>query len=153
MHLCANVAQSDIACLDRVANGTVIPVPDDQNNLRSITNGLAALITDYGISVAHEFSVVGRPVSLGVTPKIQKTWLYNYNVGIHNYDKNDLNDSRYRNDNTGFNIDAGLTTQLGDNWMLGVTGQNLVSCDMQTKEISGYRDTYQIRPLVTSGLS
>ena len=53
----------------------------------------------------------------------------------------------------GFNIDAGLATPLGDNWTLGVTGQNLVSRDLKTKETNGYRDTYQIRPLVTSGLS
>jgi len=153
VHLRANVAQSDIAYLDGVANGSVIPVPGDQNNLRSSANGLAALTTDYGIAVAHEFSVAGHPVSLGVTPKIQKTWLYNYTASIYNYDKNDLNGSRYRNDNTGFNIDAGLATPLGDNWTLGVTGQNLVSRDLQTKETNGYRDTYQIRPLVTSGLS
>lgn len=153
VHLRANVAQSDIDYLDGVANGTVIPVPGDQNNLRSSANGLAALITDYGISVAHEFNVAGHPVSLGVTPKIQKTWLYNYSASIYNYDKNDLNGSRYRNDNTGFNIDAGLATPLGENWTLGVTGQNLVSRDLQTKETNGYRDTYQIRPLVTSGLS
>ncbi|MEZ3499977.1 conjugal transfer protein TraF [Pantoea sp. KPR_PJ] len=153
VHLRANVAQSDITYLDGVANGTIIPLPGDQNNLRSSANGLAALVTDYGIAVAHEFSVAGHPVSLGVTPKIQKTWLYNYSASIYNYDKNDLNGSRYRNDNTGFNIDAGLATPLGENWTLGITGQNLVSRDLQTKEINGYRDTYQIRPLVTSGLA
>lgn len=153
VHLRANVAQSDIAYLDGVANGTVIPVPGDQNNLRSSANGLAALVTDYGIAVAHEFSVAGHPVSIGVTPKIQKTWLYNYTASIYNYDKNDLNGSRYRSDNTGFNVDAGLATPLSDSWTLGVTGQNLVSRDLKTKETNGYRDTYQIRPLVTSGLS
>nr|MBA2814094.1 conjugal transfer protein TraF [Candidatus Pantoea persica] len=102
VHLRADVAQSDIAYLDGVANGTTIPALGNQNNLRSSAHGLSALVTDYGVAVAHEFSVAGHPVSLGVTPKIQKTWLYNYSASIYNYDKNDFNGSRYRNDNTGF---------------------------------------------------
>ncbi|MCZ4059547.1 conjugal transfer protein TraF [Pantoea sp. LMR881] len=153
VHVQANVAQSDIDYLQGVANGTVIPVPGDQDNLRSNANGLAALITDYGIAVAHEFSIAGQPVSVGVTPKLQKTWLYNYTDTLYNYDKNDINSGRYRSSDTGFNIDAGLATTFAENWTLGLTGQNLISRDLDTKEVNGYRDTYQIRPLVTTGLS
>lgn len=149
----ANVADSDIALLDGVANGTVIPSLSDRNNLKSTANGLAALTTDYGIAVAHEFDVGGHPVSLGITPKIQQTWLYNYTASIYSYKKNDLNSSRYRNSNTGFNIDAGVATPLAEEWTLGVTGQNLISRNLRTIESNGYSDTYQIRPLVTSGVA
>jgi len=152
-HVRANVVQSDINYLRGVANGTILPVPGDQNNLRSSANGLAALVTDYGVAVAHEFTVAGQPVSVGVTPKVQKTWLYNYTASIYNYDKNDINNSQYRSTDTGFNVDAGLATTFAENWTLGVTGQNLVSRDLQTREVNGFRDTYQIRPLVTTGLS
>lgn len=153
VHAQANVAQSDIDYLQGVANGTVIPVAGDQDNLRSSANGLAALVTDYGISVAHEFTIAGQPVSIGVTPKLQKTWLYNYTDSLYNYDKNDINSSRYRRSDTGFNVDAGLATTFAENWTFGLTGQNLISRDLDTKEVNGYRDTYQIRPLVTTGLS
>lgn len=152
-HVRANVAQSDIDYLRGVANGTVLPLPGDQDNLRSTAKGLAALVTDYGVAIAHEFSLGGQPVSVGVTPKVQKTWLYNYTASIYNYDKNDINSSEYRSANTGFNVDVGLATTFAENWTLGVTGQNLVSRDLQTKEVNGYRDTYQIRPLVTTGLA
>lgn len=151
-HIRANVVQSDITYLDQVANGR-IPLPGDQNNLRSSANGLAALITDYGVAMAHEFTIAGHPVSVGVTPKLQKTWLYNYTASVYNYDKNDINDSRYRSTDTGFNVDAGIATDFAENWTFGVTGQNLVSRDIDTKEVNGYRDTYQIRPLVTTGLA
>ncbi|MCT9872636.1 conjugal transfer protein TraF, partial [Paenarthrobacter aurescens] len=59
-HIRANVVQSDIDYLDQVANGR-IPLPGDQNNLRSSANGLAALITDYGVAMAHEFTIAGHP--------------------------------------------------------------------------------------------
>lgn len=88
--------------------------------------------------------------------EITKTWLYNYTTSIYHYDSSDWNSSRYRNDDTGFNIDAGLAADFGENWTLGLSGQNLVSRDIDTKEIyitngiSGetthYKDTYQIRP-------
>lgn len=149
----ANVAQSDIDYLQGVADGAVFPVPGDQDRLRSSANGLAALVTDYGVAVAHEFSIAGHPVSIGVTPKVQKTWLYNYTDSLYDYDKSDINSSRYRTSDTGFNVDAGLATSFAENWTFGLTGQNLVSRDLDTKEVNGYRDTYQIRPLVTTGLA
>ncbi|MDZ7279754.1 conjugal transfer protein TraF [Pantoea eucrina] len=153
VHLRANVAQSDITYLDQVAAGDRIPLPGDQSQLRSSANGLAALVTDYGVAMAHEFSIAGHPVSIGVTPKVQKTWLYNYSASVYNYDKNDLKNGRYRSSDTGFNVDAGLATDFAENWTFGVTGQNLIARDLDTKEVNGYRDTYQIRPLVTTGLA
>lgn len=151
-HIRANVVQSDIDYLDSLANGA-FPQPGDQDNLRSSANGLAALVTDYGIAMAHEFTVAGHSVSLGVTPKLQKTWLYNYSASVYNYDKNDLKNGRYRSSDTGFNVDAGLATPFAENWTFGLTGQNLISRDLDTKVVNGYRDTYQIRPLVTTGLA
>lgn len=152
-HVRANIADSDITYLRGIADGSIPLTPGAEDNLRSSANGLAALVTDYGISVAHEFSVAGHPVSVGVTPKLQKTWLYNYTASIYNYDKSDINDSRYRSSDTGFNLDAGIATDFGENWTFGLTGQNLISRDIDTKEVNGYRDTYQIRPLVTTGLA
>nr|VUD27841.1 conjugative transfer protein [Salmonella sp. NCTC 7297] len=120
-------------------------------------------MSDYGIALAKQFVVGEVPVSIGVTPKLQKTWLYNYTTSIYNYDSSDWNSSRYRNDDTGFNVDAGLAADIGENWTLGLSGQNLVSRDIDTKDIyitngmtgetTNYKDTYQIRPLVTAGVA
>ncbi len=47
---------------------------------------------------------------------------------IYNYDSGDWNSSRYRNDDTGFNIDAGLAADIGErkHWgAVGLSGQNL----------------------------
>jgi len=85
----------------------------------------------------------------------------NYTTSIYDYDSNKWNDSRYRTDDTGFNVDAGIAADFGENWTVGVSGQNLMSRDIDTKdirirngrtgEVVSYKDTYQIRPLVTAG--
>lgn len=90
-----------------------------------------------------------------------KNPLYNYTTSIYDYDSNKWNDSRYRTDDTGFNVDAGIAADFGENWTVGVSGQNLMSRDIDTKdirirngrtgEVVSYKDTYQIRPLVTAG--
>lgn len=56
--------------LDAALNGT------DQitKNLNSTASGRAAIVSDYGIAVARQFELGGVPVSVGVTPKLQKTW-------------------------------------------------------------------------------
>jgi hypothetical protein len=91
------------------------------------------------------------------SPKLQKTWVYNYTTSIYDYDSNKWNDSRYRTDDTGFNVDAGIAADFGEHWTVGVSGQNLMSRDIDTKdirirngrtgEVVSYKDTYQIRPL------
>ncbi|MBL5928273.1 conjugal transfer protein TraF [Enterobacter asburiae] len=143
--------------LDAALNGT------DQitKNLNSTASGRAAIVSDYGVAVARQFDLGGVPVSVGVTPKLQKTWVYNYTTSIYDYDSNKWNDSRYRTDDTGFNVDAGIAADFGEHWTVGVSGQNLMSRDIDTKDIRirngrtgeevSYKDTYQIRPLVTAG--
>ena len=132
-------------------------------NLNSTASGRAAIVSDYGVAVARQFQFGDVPVSVGVTPKLQKTWLFNYTTSIYDYDSSDFNSSRYRNDDTGFNVDAGIAADFGDNWTVGLSGQNLISRDIDTKdiqirngrtgEVRSYKDTYQISPVVTAGLA
>lgn len=133
------------------------------SNLNSTASGRAAIVSDYGVAVARQFQFGDVPVSIGVTPKLQKTWLFNYTTSIYDYDSSDFNSSRYRNDDTGFNVDAGIAADFGDNWTVGLSGQNLISRDIDTKdiqirngrtgEVRSYKDTYQISPVVTAGLA
>lgn len=150
-HLHTDVAQSDIDYLDAVANGPLLPAPGDQYLLRSSATGVAAIVVDYGIAVAHEFKIGEQSVSVGVTPKLQQTRLYNYRASVYNFDKDKVTDSEYRKNDTGFNLDAGLATDVGEHWTFGLSAQNLISRDIDTKEVNGYQDTWQIRPLVTAG--
>lgn len=150
-HLHTDVAQSDIDYLDAVADGTLFPAPGDQYLLRSSATGVAAIVADYGIAVAHEFHIGEQAVSVGITPKLQQTRLYNYRASVYNFDKDRVTDSEYRKNDTGFNLDAGVSTDVGEHWTFGLSAQNLISRDIDTKEVNGYQDTWQIRPLVTAG--
>lgn len=153
-HITADVTQSDIDYLQGVADGTAPPpMPGDEDRLTSAGLGRGAIVYDYGIAVAHEFNVAGHPVSVGLTPKIQKTYLYNYSASVYSYDKSDFTKGRYKNSDTGFNLDAGLASDFGDNWTLGLSAQNLISRDIDTREVNGYKDTYQITPVITPGVA
>lgn len=171
-HISSSIDQQDIDYLRRIEGSNVIAgvVATDAvingsdtitRNLNSTASGRAAIVSDYGIAMAKQFDLGGIPVSIGVTPKLQKTWLYNYTTSIYSYDSDSLNSSRYRNDDTGFNIDAGVAADFGEHWTVGLSGQNLVSRDIDTKDIRitngrtgetrSYKDTFQISPLVTAG--
>lgn len=151
--LSSYIDQGDIDTLRRVQAVPASVLAVDPNNLKSQGFGRAAIVSDYGVAMARQFNPGGVPISLGVTPKLQQTWLYNYTVSIYNFSSDDINSSRYRNDDTGFNVDAGMTADFGESWTVGLSGQNLFSRDIDTKEVAGVRDTYQIRPLVTAGVA
>ncbi len=134
---------------DAILNGS----DEITDNLHSTGFGRVAIVSDYGVAFAKQFDMGSVPVFFGVTPKLQKTWLYNYSVPIYAYDSSDWNSSRYRTDNTGFNVDAGLAADLSENWTVGLSGQNLISRDINAKEVNGFRDSYEITPLVTAGIA
>ncbi|SCC49244.1 conjugal transfer protein TraF [Kosakonia oryziphila] len=168
------IDQQDINYLRSIENSTAVAAgealnavisPNGSNeitkNLNSTASGRAAIVSDYGIAMARQFDVGGVPLSIGVTPKLQKTWVYNYTASIYDYKSSDWNSSRYRTDDTGFNVDVGLAADFGENVTVGLTGTNLISRDIDTKDIRirngrtgdvvSYKDTYQISPVVTAG--
>ena len=170
----SNIDQQDIDYLRNIQNNTgfavgealgavVSPNGSEEitKNLNSTAAGRAAIVSDFGIAMARQFEVAGVPLSLGVTPKLQKTWVYNYTASIYDYKSSDLKDSRYRTDDTGFNIDVGAAADFGENITVGLTGTNLISRDIDTQDIrirngrtgdvTNYKDTYQISPVVTAG--
>lgn len=149
----ALVAQSDIDYLRSVENAPGIPPVAGVDDLRSAGIGRGAIVYDVGVAMAHEFSIGGHPVSVGVTPKYQRVDLYNYSASVYNYDKSDLTNGRYKNSHSNFNLDAGVATDVGDSWTLGLSAQNLIARDIDTKTVNGFKDTYQISPVVTGGVA
>jgi hypothetical protein len=75
------VSDHDLDYLDKVADGDIPPSAVDKNSLTSKAYGRAAVITDVGVAMAHEFETAGQMVP-GITPKYQRIDLFNYNVSV-----------------------------------------------------------------------
>ncbi|EMS8793361.1 conjugal transfer protein TraF [Enterobacter ludwigii] len=150
-HARALVSQSDLDYLDDVAKGIIIPGKDDLDKLTSRAEGMAALVTEYGVTVAHLFTLGELPVGVGITPKIQRIETWNYNVAINNYDSSDLRDGNWQHQTMSANIDAGFFASVTPEWMVALSAQNLFENKVKTREINGYQPAFIIRPELTAG--
>lgn len=150
-HARALVSQSDLDYLDDVAKGIIIPGKDDLDKLTSRAEGMAALVTEYGVTVAHPFTHGELPVGVGITPKIQRIETWNYNVAINNYDSSDLRDGNWQHQTMSANIDAGFFASVTPEWMVALSAQNLFENKVKTREINGYQPAFIIRPELTAG--
>ncbi|MFP2164781.1 conjugal transfer protein TraF [Enterobacter ludwigii] len=150
-HARALVSQSDLDYLDDVAKGIIMPGKDDLDKLTSRAEGMAALVTEYGVTVAHPFTLGELPVGVGITPKIQRIETWNYNVAINNYDSSDLRDGNWQHQTMSANIDAGFFASVTPEWMVALSAQNLFENKVKTREINGYQPAFIIRPELTAG--
>ncbi|HFK5774308.1 TPA: conjugal transfer protein TraF [Enterobacter ludwigii] len=150
-HARALVSQSDLDYLDDVAKGIIIPGKDDLDKLTSRAEGMAALVTEYGVTVAHPFTLGELPVGVGIMPKIQRIETWNYNVAINNYDSSDLRDGNGQHQTMSANIDAGFFASVTPEWMVALSAQNLFENKVKTREINGYQPAFIIRPELTAG--
>ncbi|WP_431022170.1 Conjugal transfer protein TraF [Erwinia rhapontici] len=147
----AVVSNSDLAYLDAAAAGLVQPDATALNNMTSRAQGVAALVSEYGIALAHPFTLGGVPVSVGITPKFQRVDTWNYNVAINNYNTSDFRNGDWKRSENGANVDLGFSADLTSQWTVGLTAQNLVARSVDTREVNGIQDSFKIRPQTTLG--
>lgn len=146
-----HVDADDFAKLEGIANGgTIDPNTADVTELKSEARAVAALVQDYGIAVAKIVDIQGVPVHFGVTPKLQKVDTFNYGVQATNFETDDINASEYRDSETGFNADLGVAVDFS-HVTFGLSARNVISRDIETKEMEGKTFTYKISPIVTAG--
>ncbi len=86
-----------------------------------------------------------------MTPKFQRVDTWNYNVNIGHYDSQDFRSDASHGTKNGVNVDAGVAAFITSSWTVGLSGKNLVSRSVDTKEVNGLKDTFKVRPLVTIG--
>lgn len=78
----------------------------DPNNPPAVTDldsqgaVVAGAISDLGVALSFPLSIVNMPVAVGISPKLQRIDTYNYVVSANNFDADDFDDNKYRNDDT-----------------------------------------------------
>ncbi|OOE39845.1 conjugal transfer protein TraF [Salinivibrio kushneri] len=137
--------------------GAVLPDIDTSDfgltsNPNSNATIIAAGIGELGVALATNLDIAGQRVAVGVTPKLQRITTYNYGVAVDDYDTDDWDDSRYREEDNTFNLDLGAVWQSGP-YRVGLAGKNLVSQDVDTvtSARTGHRFTYELEPQLTLG--
>jgi len=143
------IKQSDIDTLTTLDPNN----PPEISDLDSQGAVVAGAVSEFGVALSYPLSIVNIPVMVGVSPKFQRIDTYNYMVSANNFDSSDFNDSQYRNDETTFNLDIGVATEPVAGLVLGLSGRNLISKDVETVEVQGRKFTYQVEPLFTAGVA
>ncbi|WP_144212602.1 conjugal transfer protein TraF [Shewanella donghaensis] len=146
----ADIAQSDIDILSSLDPSNP---PTDIADLDSQGIVLAGAVTDFGVALSFPLSIVNLPVTIGVSPKLQRIDTYHYTANANNFDADDFDDDRYRNDESMFNLDLGVAWQPTDSLTVGLSARNLISNTVTTEEAQGRKFEYRIEPLVTAGVA
>ncbi|MCL1068603.1 conjugal transfer protein TraF [Shewanella olleyana] len=146
----ADIAQSDIDTLN-----TLDPLnpPTEISDLDSQGVILAGGVTDFGVALSFPLSIVNMPVRVGISPKFQRIDTYHYSVNANNFDADDFDDDKYRNDENLFNLDIGVAFEPMDAMTIGLSARNLFSKTVETVEAQGREFHYQVEPLITAGVA
>nr|WP_051488312.1 conjugal transfer protein TraF [Salinivibrio socompensis] len=83
------------------------------SNPNSNATIVAAGVGELGVALASNLDVAGQRVAVGVTPKLQRITTYNYGISVDDYDIDNWDDSRYREEENAFNLDVGAVWQSG----------------------------------------
>ncbi|MRT58223.1 plasmid transfer protein [Enterobacteriaceae bacterium RIT693] len=147
----AQVSDSDLEFLEGVSNGSIIPTKKDLESLTSRAEGMAAMVTDYGVSLAHAFTLGSVPVGVGVTPKVQRIETWNYKVAINNFNSSDLRGKDWHSQTVSGNVDVGVYADLTPDWTVALSAQNLIENRVMTREVEGNQAAFVIRPQAAVG--
>lgn len=130
----------------------------DFDSLESDAVVAAAAVTEFGVSLATGIQILGRDVTIGVTPKFQSIETFNYAASVTSFDEddaeNDFDNEQFRDTDSSFNFDLGAAIDVNENVTVGFAVQNLISDSFDTVITSGRQFTYQVeaRPTVGAAL-
>lgn len=121
--------------------------------LGSEGRALGLATTEVGFSMAREFEVGGKKLSIGLTPKYQRVDSINYGINIDSYDNADFNADEYMQDEGNINFDVGASFEPTGGLMVGLMVRDALSYEYDSVVTLGQSFAYKIGPVATAGVS
>ena len=124
----------------------------DDNVIDSKMSVYAISVVEFGMTFARKFDTRYGGMHFGISPKYNIISTYNYSQIIDNFDPSQYTDGA-SSDEKGFNLDLGMEVGLLHGFSAGAAVKNLVSQEVDLKEMNGSSGSYSIHPVITTGLS
>jgi hypothetical protein len=129
---------------------------EDSDELENIDSGviaIGAVVQELSVSFAKEFEAYNYKYSIGISPKYQSVETFLYQELVSDADQDDFDSNQFTTDDSNFNIDIGAALFLNDNVTIGLNIRDLISQEYDTTNFTGISDTYELNPLVTTGIA
>jgi len=130
-----------------VANGEV--TFDATTNVLSTVDIRAIAVTEVALSFAHEFTLLGSDLSIGVTPKYRSIRIFDYTADVDSAENDDFSAADHTEVYSDFNADVGVAKMFGDNWRAGLVVKNIISVSYESKQ----GNDIELLPQVRAGLA
>ncbi|QUM86141.1 conjugal transfer protein TraF [Moritella sp. 28] len=129
-------------------------VADDTDNgvIDSKMSVYAISVVEFGMTFARKFDTRYGGMHIGISPKYNIISTYNYSQTINTFDPDKYKDGA-TSDKKGFNLDLGMEVGLQHGLSVGAAVKNLIPQKIDLKPMNGSSASYNLNPIVTTGLS
>lgn len=145
------ITDSDLNELERVADAAgedslLSDEPFDSSQFTSRFNGRGLNSTEFGLSIAQNYTLGGHDIAVGITPKFILATSFDYAEHVHTADfETDLGTKN----NSAFDVDVGAVKSYGNGWSAGVAIKNLIGQKYKTR----LGNEIRIKPQARIGVS
>jgi len=112
----------------------------------------AISVVEFGMTFARKFDTRYGGMHFGISPKYNIISTYNYSQTIDDFDPGKYKDGA-SSDEKGFNLDLGMEVGLLYGLSVGAVVKNLIPQEVDLKPMEGSSASYNLHPVVTTGLS
>lgn len=112
----------------------------------------AISVIEFGMTFARKFDTRYGGIHIGMSPKYNIMSSYNYTALVADFDPDKYKDGM-TSDGKGFNLDLGVEMGLLYGLSVGAAVKNLVPQSVTLDPMNGSNGTYNIHPVMTTGLT